>query len=148
MQCSNEKLLFFDEKLPVPILVWRCKILFFLLSSFFVCFLGPVPCFSNDAQLRPRVFYLIFRARCGCTSHFFLCAKNAKNIDYRKYWPCSTRITRICQVFFTHGRPNRGLAIAIASSQNLTTDHRPKPAAPRYLLPGLSALVVWIWPGD
>ena len=66
------------EKLPVPILVWRCKIVFFLLSSFFVCFLGPVPCFSNDAQLRPRAFYLILRARCGCTSHFFLCAKNAK----------------------------------------------------------------------
>ena len=54
--------------------------MFFLLSSFFVCFLGPVPCFSNDAQLRPRAFYLILRARCGCTSHFFLCATNAKNI--------------------------------------------------------------------
>ena len=70
---------------------------------FFVCFLGLVPCFSKDAQLRPRVFYLIFRARCGCTSHLFLCAKNANiyiYIYYRKYWPCSTRITRMCQFFF------------------------------------------------
>ena len=136
------------KKLPAPILVWRCKILCFLLSSFFVCLGGPAPCFSNDAQLRPRAFYLILRARCGCTSHFFLCAKNAKKIDYRKYWPCSRRFTRMCQDFFTSGRPNHGLATGILLPRIFTTDHHPTPAAPRYLLPGLSALVVWIWSGE
>ena len=76
------------------------KLSFFLTSSFFVCFFGPALYFSDEAQLRPCVFSTFVRTKCWCTSHLFLYAKNAKNTDFRKYWPCSTRITRICRVFF------------------------------------------------
>ena len=133
-------LCFLMKKLPVPILVWRCKILFFLLSSFFVCFLGPVPCFSNDAQLRPRVFYLIFRARCGCTSHFFLCAKNAKN-----------RLSEILALLYTNhtnlssffSRPGGQI---VAWLQRL--HHRkisPRITAPNRRPPGTSSLACRRW---
>ena len=75
----NRKFRVFDEKIACPYTCLDVKnLVFFLRSPFFVCFFGPALCFSNDAQLRPRAFYLIFRTRCGCTSHLFLCAKIQK----------------------------------------------------------------------
>ncbi len=106
-------------------------------------FLGSVHCFSNDAQLRPRVFYLIFRARCGCTSHFFLCAKNAKKNRLSEIlallYTIHTNVSRFFHVRAAKSWPGYRDSIA-ANSHNRSPPHTGGPQVPPPWLVGAGRL--------
>ena len=76
------------------------KLSFFCYRHFLFVFMVLLCAFLMKRNCAHAFFQHFFAPNADVPPTSFYVQKIQKNIDFRKYWPCSTRITRICHVFF------------------------------------------------
>ena len=120
--------LFFNEICACP---YSClEAYFFCRRHFLLVFLALLSGFVSCATAPTRFFRLFLGPMLVYLPPFYMCKKVQKQI-LRNIGPGLDESQEFDTFFPTPGRPNRGLATLIPSSQNAVTERLPKPAPPQ-----------------